>query len=737
MFLRKTVSNSNGKRYEYIHLVESYRRKSDGRPVHKVIANLGPFDQVRFDNLKAALEASKSGQRLVVAALRQGCAPPPKPQANLRFLDVAVLAELWDELALSELLRQAFGGDDGVAMPREDVVKALTILRLVEPTSKLGAVRWVPRTALPELLGFDLKHFNNTRVHRVLDELEMAVPALMARLPKLYQQRHGEFTALFMDLSDASFTGQGPELAVRAKNKEGVVRKKVNILLLVNERGFPIRWEVLAGNTSDCRAMSEMAQRLQRHDWVAGVPLVADRAMGHTAQISAMSAMGLRFVTALTRSEFNTYATKLSDYAPSSLEEIEADLDDEELATRAGEYVEQAGMKRVSDTLFVTDLGTVEPFGTEPTAAPVADSDSDSDTLARTLRLAREIALAAEEGRAASQAAAGKARGLKKSSTYLACSLLELAPELQERVLGGELAGCALRPLVRVAKLADRAEQRAAFDELVRIKPSPRLAPGARRVFDSDPSDPSEPKTVPALRVRVAIYFNPVQFVLQRRAALRRREAVDTFVSDLNRKLAAGQSRLTREGLIAAVDRRLRRDHLLNLYTVTVDKRGAHLHVHLVLNGSAWRSQRQRDGFSVIVAHPDLSKTAEELCQLYRAKDTVEKDFQTIKSVVELNPVRHHTDLKVRAHVALCMLALLLERTLRDRLNGRCSPEQALEQLQSCHLNLYGDNDDHQAPTPSLYTVTQPDREQHRLLKALRFTHLADDDHLAARLSPR
>ena len=55
---------------------------------------------------------------------------------------------------------------------------------------------------------------------------------------------------------------------------------------------------------------------------------------------------------------------------------------------------------------------------------------------------------------------------------------------------------------------------------------------------------------------------------------------------------------------------------------------------------------------------------------MYRAKDAVERDFQTIKSDIELRPVLHHTDPKVRSHLSLCMLALLLERTMERRLRS-------------------------------------------------------------------
>src|SRR5690606_40314332 len=95
------------------------------------------------------------------------------------------------------------------------------------------------------------------------------------------------------------------------------------------------------------------------------------------------------------------------------------------------------------------------------------------------------------------------------------------------------------------------------------------------------------------------------------------------------------------------------------------------------------------DGFTVLVGHPDLPHAPQELCALYRAKQAVEVDFHVIKSAVKLRPVRHRTTCKVRAHVTLCMLALLLYRTLAQRLT-KTTPQPALETLASCAMHRWG-----------------------------------------------
>jgi hypothetical protein len=131
------------------------------------------------------------------------------------------------------------------------------------------------------------------------------------------------------------------------------------------------------------------------------------------------------------------------------------------------------------------------------------------------------------------------------------------------------------------------------------------------------------------------------------------------------------------------------------------------------------------------VASPALSLTSVQVFDTYFAKDVIERDFGVIKGLVELRPVHHRTDAKVRAHVSICVLALLLARLLEQRLKDagvQQSAERALDTLASCHLNQLTDD---------AYSLTQPQPEQTRLLATLGLSSLLDDATVEARLTPR
>ena len=144
------------------------------------------------------------------------------------------------------------------------------------------------------------------------------------------------------------------------------------------------------------------------------------------------------------------------------------------------------------------------------------------------------------------------------------------------------------------------------------------------------------------------------------------------------------------------------------------------------------RHLRGRYGFCFLIGHPSLTDSAVELVDMYRAKNEIERDFRNIKSVLELRPVHHRNDDKVKAHVTLCMLALLLLRDLEQLLTASpISAEQALETLASCHLIRM------RVGTEDIYAATELNRGQENLIKLMVLRDSLDPRSLASEVTPR
>jgi len=294
--------------------------------------------------------------------------------------------------------------------------------------------------------------------------------------------------------------------------------------------------------------------------------------------------------------------------------------------------------------------------------------------------------------------------GCSDSTVQRWLALLSLTTEVQRLVFGGAADRVRFSELHRIAHLEPEEQRSALLATQTAAENQSVLWPtkALQQILAQPP-----------VTVRGVVLFNPQRFLEQRQTASVQLEQLATFTDDLNRRLRSPRSRRTRDSILAVVGGELRHRHWIDLFDIEVSAtqhEGRTVRqVTLQLDEDAWQRRRRTDGLTLIVAHPDVPGTAADLVALYFAKDKVEKDFQTIKSVLELRPVRHRTDLKVRAHVTLCMLALLLERSLEQQLDNAGLPmtaATALAELRSAHLNLYEESPE------ATYSVTQPTPDQ-------------------------
>jgi transposase len=81
----------------------------------------------------------------------------------------------------------------------------------------------------------------------------------------------------------------------------------------------------------------------------------------------------------------------------------------------------------------------------------------------------------------------------------------------------------------------------------------------------------------------------------------------------------------------------------------------------LRLSRKAIREREKRDGLWVIHTN-EQELSAEDLALAYKQLVRVEETWKTMKSTIEIRPIFHRTEGRIKAHVFLCVLALLLER---------------------------------------------------------------------------
>lgn len=68
-----------------------------------------------------------------------------------------------------------------------------------------------------------------------------------------------------------------------------------------------------------------------------------------------------------------------------------------------------------------------------------------------------------------------------------------------------------------------------------------------------------------------------------------------------------------------------------------------------------------------VVRHNTKNLTTEQLITTYKDLKIIEASFRVIKDVIELRPIYHHKDERVKGHVFICILAFLVTRLLEKK----------------------------------------------------------------------
>jgi hypothetical protein len=320
------------------------------------------------------------------------------------------------------------------------------------------------------------------------------------------------------------------------------------------------------------------------------------------------------------------------------------------------------------------------------------------------------------------QTAVAKSLNMSDGRVNQLLALLRLSKAIQSRIAEeGDaipLAESDMRPILRL----EPEQQTVEFDTRLQA-----ACTGRAPKIDSTKARPSIGS------LRMAAYFNPRLFIDIRRRTAGHRADIQQRVKELNEELAQVKRSRKRDPTYRKFARELERLHYLDAFDVDLEpfvvtsatgKSLNSFHGTITLKPDVWARKRKHDGFVLLLGHPDLPQTATELVEFYRGKDVVEKDFQTIKSVIALRPLFHYTDPKVVAHVTICMLALLLQRTLRTRLNAQgvaMTVRTALDLLAECRLN-----ERRTEAGLAVHHITKTDAEQERILAAIGLAHLAD-----------
>lgn len=310
MFLRCTKRIKDGKEHRYWSVVEN-RRVSGGRVVQRHVLYLGEINDGQQQAWRKTIEVFEDG-----AATPKTLAlfPEDRPVAlnddsvvQIRLRELALhrprqwgacwlACHLYEQLELDEFWAQRL-------LPSRKgtrwdlIVQALSCYRLIDPGSEWRLHRqWYLDSALSDLLGRGYELVEIHKLYACLDRLLPHKRALFDHLTQRWKDLfHAKFEVLLYDLTSTYFES-APPFPEGDKRRHGYSRDKrfdcvqVVIALIVTPEGFPLAYEVLAGNTTDNTTLRAFLDQIEQQYGKAERIWVMDRGIPTEAVLQQMRA---------------------------------------------------------------------------------------------------------------------------------------------------------------------------------------------------------------------------------------------------------------------------------------------------------------------------------------------------------------------------------------------------------------------------------------------------------------
>ncbi len=284
MYLRCNRRLKDGKEHRYWNIVES-KRCAGGKVVQRQVLYLGEINDSQQQAWCRVIEGfdEETQQRTQLALFPAEKELPEHAegfgvQVRLEAMELSrprqygacwLACHLYEQLALDQFWRDRLP-DSREGTCWRHVLQTLVCYRLIDPGSEWRLHRlWFDTSAMGDLLGEDYGLVEKNALYRCLDKVIEHKQALFSHLTERWQDLFSaKFDVLLYDLTSTYFESSRPDDG-NDKRRYGYSRDKrsdcvqVVIALVVTPEGFPLAYEVLAGNTSDRTTLKEFLTKIE------------------------------------------------------------------------------------------------------------------------------------------------------------------------------------------------------------------------------------------------------------------------------------------------------------------------------------------------------------------------------------------------------------------------------------------------------------------------------------------
>jgi len=329
MFLRCYKRKKNGKLHHYYSVVEN-RRIANGRVAQKTVLYLG---EITSDQEKAwrktlqvfDVDQNKPVYKYLFATEEESICEDidaiPVRLSHLKlshpraFGDCWLGCQIWDELKLDSFWKKRIDGYK-TTIAFSKVLKLLVINRLIKPGSEFYVHQhWFDQTAMDVLLDCDFTVAQKNRLYECLDKILPYKDDLCQYLKERWETLFDiSYDVLLYDLTSTYFEGlceQNPKARFGHSKDRRSDCRQVLIALVVTPDGFPLNYEVLAGNTSEKTTLADLLTKIESRYGKSRRVWLMDRGIPKEETLSLMRNTGVNYLVGTPRKLLDSFEQSL------------------------------------------------------------------------------------------------------------------------------------------------------------------------------------------------------------------------------------------------------------------------------------------------------------------------------------------------------------------------------------------------------------------------------------------
>ena len=308
MHLSYSTSKYKGNEYKSYSISESYR---DGKKVRKrPIWKIGKLTDTQAKQIRLICKIVKSEDEFITR-LKDIVVKESKA-----YLDIAVVNELWNRWELDKAFDYEISNSE-LSTPL--IAKILTINRCTDPCSHYSIPVWAQhKTSLSEVLKIDLSKLNDDKIYYELDKIYKNKISIENHLFKLtYEKNPESYKFIDYDLTTTYFVGYKCSLSAFGKGKkECHGRRQVLLGVLINDEGYPFKWDVFAGNTAEVKTLKRNINACKTRFNLKGknVTLVFDRGIISDDNADLIEDAKMKYISGLDRNQISSCGISLESF---------------------------------------------------------------------------------------------------------------------------------------------------------------------------------------------------------------------------------------------------------------------------------------------------------------------------------------------------------------------------------------------------------------------------------------